>query len=226
MSSDLTNSSDATMEIALKNGAIAEEVGERFITVIDEELAQKINEKFVVEEDEPIVKAGAKLFDFARARNYSASLANNDTVVTIDDDEFLEIDIDRVNDLIKQGYEQLEYNFTFAFAEPNPTRHSRRLIEFVQSKTYDRRKLEWTGVVHECLGLKEGVSDTKRIFVGEDILFLGHAQEHGKEHRSSYLVGLGYDCFFNGEHKDRQNHYFFRECMYTEIGRASCRERV
>ena len=85
-----TNSSDATMEIALKNGAIAEEVGERFITVIDEELAQKINEKFVVEEDEPIVKAGAKLFDFARARNYSASLASNDTVVTIDDDEFLE----------------------------------------------------------------------------------------------------------------------------------------
>lgn len=207
-----TGSTDKTEEICVQNGAKFYEVGEKFIKVIDAELANSINTRFVVGDEEKIVLPNAKLFDFGSARNYAASLATNDFIITVDDDEFLEVNIEKVNDLIRQGYEQFEYNFVFAFSSLNQfgtvDRNCRRAVEFTQSKSYDRRKMSWVGIVHENL-----FGNTKRIFLDEDTLFLGHHQEQGKPHRGQYIVGLAYACYH--EDNDRNAHYLSRECLYT-----------
>lgn len=199
-----TGSTDNSAEIARNFGAIVHEVGEKFITVINSQLAGAINKEFVVEGEEDIVKAGNKLFDFAAARNYVSSLATNNFIVTLDcDEKYSRFDIDIINDLISQGYEQLEYNFVYAHdAVGNPA------VQFIQSKAFDRRKLKWVNKVHEVLH-----GDAKRIYVAENVILLEHFQEQGKEHRSNYLTGLGTDSYENPSN-DRNLFYCAREMMY------------
>ena len=142
-----TGSNDKTVEIAKAWGCKVTEVGDRFITTINSDLAQKINKRFVVDNEKAIVNAGDKLFDFASARNFSASLASNDMICTLDCDEaYTKFDLDKIEQFIKEGYEQFEYSFIFAH-DP----YGRPAVEFVQSKFYDRRKLRWTGCVHEVI---------------------------------------------------------------------------
>lgn len=199
-----TGSTDNSAEIARNFGAVVHEVGEKFITVINSQLAGAINNEFVVEGEEDIVKSGNRLFDFAAARNYVSSLAINNFIVTLDcDEKYSRFDIDIINDLISQGYEQLEYNFVYAHdAAGNPA------VQFIQSKAFDRRKLKWVNKVHEVLH-----GDAKRIYVAENVILLEHFQEQGKEHRSNYLTGLGTDSYENPSN-DRNLFYCAREMMY------------
>jgi len=79
-----TGSTDTTSTIAREYGCIVEEVGEKFITTIDSELANKINKKFIVDGEKEIVKEGDRLFDYSSARNYAASLSPTDFVAMPD----------------------------------------------------------------------------------------------------------------------------------------------
>ncbi len=65
-----TGSTDKTVEVAKGLGCKVEVVGDKFRINIDEELANKINSKFIVDGETPVVNAGESLFDFASARNY------------------------------------------------------------------------------------------------------------------------------------------------------------
>lgn len=218
-----TGSTDNTIEVAKSAGAVVHEVGLAFVETIDSELARNINNRFIVGGEEPIVKEGAKLFNFAEARNYATSLATNDFIFTVDDDEFMHLDIDKINNLIDQGVEQFEYNFVFAFAPDQNgqiNRYCRRIVEFTQSKAYDRRKISWKGVVHENLYTDVNVN---RTYVGEDTIFLGHAQEQGKDHRGNYIVGLALDCY-NNPQSDRNSHYLAREMMWLNRPKSALKE--
>lgn len=209
-----TGSTDGTADLARSLGCTVTEVGEKFITIIDEETAKQINERFVVDGEQPIVEAGNRLFDFATARNFATSLAKNDMVCTLDIDEcHTKFDIDKLNFLIDAGWEQFEYQFVFAhdgFGRP--------MVQFVQSKFFDRRKMKWTGIVHEVLS-----GNAKRVLVGEETIKLEHWQEQGKDHRGNYLVGLALDCFNNSD-KDRQSHYLAREMMWTGRPKSALKE--
>lgn len=142
-----TGSQDKTVDVAREWGCKVTEVGERFITVIDEKLARQINKRFIVEGENPIVKGGDRLFDFASARNYITSLAEQDMICTLDCDEaYTTFDIDELNRLIREGYEQFEYQFIYAHDQ-----YGKAAIQFVQSKMFDRRKVEWYHIVHETL---------------------------------------------------------------------------
>lgn len=199
-----TGSTDGTPELARGLGCQVTEVGDRFRVTIDEETAKKINENFVRNEDSKIVEAGDTLFDYSAARNFAATLASNDVIATPDCDEvYTKFDIDTIEQKIKDGVEQLEYNFVFAHdADGNEA------IKFLHCKFYDRRKLKWVNIVHEVL---EG--DAKREFLGEDVIKLEHWQNQ-KTNRSGYLKGLAYDVLNNPDN-DRNRHYFARELMYT-----------
>ena len=142
-----TASIDDTAKVARSLGCKVTEVGEKFVTTIDFKLAKKINERFIVDDEKPIVDSGDRLFDYASARNFSASLASHDMICTLDCDEsYVRLDIDKIDQLIKEGWEQFEYSFTFSH---NPD--GSPAMEFTQSKFYDRRKLHWVGICHEVL---------------------------------------------------------------------------
>lgn len=210
-----TGSSDSTVKLAKEYGYNVAEVGEKFISVIDDSLAEKINSRFVVDNEEDIVKAGNRLFDFAAARNYATSLASNNFIITLDADEAYSVfNIDKINELIDQGYEQLEYSFCYAHDHRgNPA------IEFIQSKAFDRRKVKWVNKVHEVLSGE----NAKRILLDKSICYLEHWQEQGKEHRGNYLVGLALDCLENPEN-DRNSHYLGRELLYTGRYKSAIKE--
>lgn len=205
-----TGSVDDTVKVAQESGCRVTEAGERFITTIDEDLANKINEKFVVGGEEPIVKKGERLFDYAAARNYAATLASNDMVAMPDCDEiYTKLNLKRLSDLIAAGTEQFEYNFVFSHDAEGA-----ELIKFLHSKFYDRRKLRWVGIIHEVLQKIPGDGPVKSEVLGEDVIKLEHFQ-NVETNRSGYLRGLALDCYLNPGN-DRNAHYFGRELYYNK----------
>jgi len=199
-----TGSMDNTVSVAKAHGCVVHEVGDKFIRKVDKKLADKINKKFLVENEPIILKAGDKFFDFSAARNCAASLASNDMVSMPDaDEEFTSFNIERLEELIRNGIEQIEFNFVFAHDE-----FGGESIKFIQCKFYDRRKLHWEGIIHEVLQGK-----AKRVTVPEEVLKIEHWQ-NPTQNRAGYLKGLALDCYLNPG-KDRNSHYFARELLWN-----------
>jgi glycosyltransferase involved in cell wall biosynthesis len=208
-----TGSTDSTANVARDLGCMVVEVGDKFRITIDKELADKINEKFIVGNEAPVVKEGESLFDFASARNYIADFAATDVIATPDCDEiFTKFDIDKIEEVIKNGAEQLEYQFVFSHDDAgNP------LIKFMHCKFYNRKKLHWEGIIHEIL-----VGEAQKVYLDENIIKLEHYQNE-KTNRTGYLKGLAIDCYQNPEN-DRNSHYFAREMMYCGRFKSAIKE--
>ena len=208
-----TGSTDNTAEVGRSLGCKVEEVGDRFRVVINKELSEKINSKFIVEGENNVVEEGQSLFDYSSARNYAATLSSNDMIATPDCDEiWTAFDIDKINKYIESGFNQFEYNFVFAHDE-----FGKPLIQFMHSKFYDRRVLKWVGIIHEVL-----TGDSNRMYLPENIAKLEHFQ-NVETNRSHYLTGLALDCFENPEN-DRNSHYFARELMYRGRFKSAIKE--
>jgi len=208
-----TGSTDNTVKLARDWGCVVEEVGEKYIHVIGKDLAYEINKRFIINDEEPVIKAGDKYFDFASARNHAASLASTDMVSFADaDEEFTKLDIDIIDKLIDDGVEQFEYNFVFSHDQ-----FGNEAFKFIQSKFHDRRKMKWVGIVHEVLQ-----GSAKRHMLNESILKLEHWQNHDTS-RHVYLVGLAVDCYENQD-KDRNSHYFARELMWAGRPKSAMNE--
>lgn len=210
-----TGSTDKTVEVARSLGAAVTAVGDRFRIHITEEIAEAVNKMFLVNEegDKVILKAGESLFDYSSARNFAAYLASNDMIAMPDCDEaYTKLDLDKVQEAINSGVEQIQYNFVFSHDEfGNP------VIEFMHSKFYDRRKLKWTGIIHEVL-----TGQARSQFFGPKIIKLEHWQNH-ETNRSGYLRGLALDCFRNPAN-DRNCHYLGRELVWSGRPRSAIKE--
>lgn len=208
-----TGSTDNTAEVARNWGAEVHEVGDKFLIKIDEDLANKINDKYVVPGESDVIKEGDVQFDYSSARNYIADFSETDFIFTPDCDEiFTSFNIDVISKLIDEGVQQLEYNFVFShLPDGSPA------IQFLHSKAYNRKCLKWVGVIHEVLQ-----GEAKRQYVLEDVIKLEHFQ-NPETNRSHYLRGLAIDTYMNPEN-DRNCHYFGRELMFTGRYRSAIKE--
>ena len=209
-----TGSTDGTAEVARARGCKVEEVEDSFLHTISETDAEEINKKFIVGDEEPVVKTGDTYFYFAAARNYAASLAANDIVFSIDADEVLKsFDYEAVNKEIENGATSFEYEFVYAHDDTG-----RPSISFITSKSYDRTKQQWSGVIHETLRGDVG----KKVMLTKEQYGLEHFQ-NPETNRTGYLKGLAIDCFQNPDN-DRNSHYLAREMMYHHRFKSAIQE--
>lgn len=212
-----TGSTDRTKEIALSYGCVV--FGIDAMIDVSPEVCDKINEKFVHKTETNIMDSnGERIFDFSYARNKTTWWASNDFIISLDCDEaYTAFDIDEVNRVISEGADQLEYTFVYAH-NPDGTPS----MQFKQSKAFNRKKLEWRGIIHEVLqSISEG--DTKKVTMPENVVKLEHWQEPGKETRGRYIIGLAYDCY-NDLNNDRHSHYLARELMWAGKYRSAYME--
>lgn len=204
-----TGSTDGTAELARSLGCRVKEVGPIFRHTITEEQAKAINERFIVANEAPVLNAGESYFDFAAARNESNSMADCDMVCTMDCDEIItRLDIDKIDEYIRQGYTQFEYNFVFSH-----TTDGGELVKFIQSKFYSRVKCQWVGIIHEMV-TNLNPEDPSKIKLLEEPEFKLEHWQNVETNRTGYLRGLAIDCF-NHQEKDRNSHYFARELWWT-----------
>jgi glycosyltransferase involved in cell wall biosynthesis len=213
-----TGSTDGTPKVAADLGCIVFEEGERFIHVLDAEIARGINDKFVVGGEQPIVKEGDRLFDFSAARNSVVSLASRDWVCILDCDEaFTKLDLDAVDSVMSMpNLGRIEHDFVYAhdsFGDP--------IIQFRHARFYNRLKSKWNSecIVHEVL---TDITPSESIYLGPEVVKIEHWQNL-TTNRSGYLVGLALDCFLHPKN-DRNSHYFGRELMYKGRYQSAIRE--
>ena len=167
-----TGSTDGTAELAESLGVRVKRVGEIYRHVITEEEAKAINDRFVVGSEMPVVNAGESYFDFASARNEANAMADCDMVCTMDCDEILtHFNIDAIDEYIRQGYTQFEYNFVFSHL-PDGT----ELVKFIQSKFYNRKINQWVGIIHEMVTNIDPANPSKIRLLTEDEFKLEHWQ--------------------------------------------------
>jgi glycosyltransferase involved in cell wall biosynthesis len=209
-----TGSTDDTLQIARSYGCIIKEAGEKYCHIIDKKTADEINNHFIIDNEGSIVSEGDKFFHFSDARNEVALMASNDWICCIDADEvFTNMDIDYINEVISNPeLGNLEYQFIFSHDQwGNPA------VQFVQSKFYNRTKITWKGMVHECIS---GTGD--RLYITPDKFLIEHWQNH-ETGRHTYLKGLAVDCFLH-PNSDRNSHYFARELFWVGKYKSAIKE--
>jgi glycosyltransferase involved in cell wall biosynthesis len=212
-----TGSSDNTAQIARDAGCTVMEVWNRYKISPDIHEIDNINNHFIVAGEQPLFKQGDSLFDFSSARNYAAALADNDMISCQDaDEEYTVLDIDKINKLIEEGYDQFNYNFIFSHNE-----YGKPLVEFTQSKFYNRKKMKWNGLVHEVLGTI-APQNIKLTTLDPTILKLEHWQNLNQP-RGQYLRGLALDCYRN-QNNDRNSHYLGRELLWNGRPKSAIKE--
>lgn len=213
-----TGSTDKTTQIARDWGCKVTEVGEKFVRIITDELADKINKQFVIDGENPVVKAGDKLFDYSSARNFASSLATNQWIFCPDADEEVTVfNLDEIEKIITEpNIDRLIYDFVFSH-QPDGS----PAVAFAHSKFFRRDKYAWRKIVHEIL--YPLVPDTKpEKYVPPTILKLEHWQQPSA-HRSRYLTGLALDVFENPT-DDRAAHYFAREMGWNGRPKSAIKE--
>jgi glycosyltransferase involved in cell wall biosynthesis len=198
-----TGSTDDTVAIARSLGITVTEVGEKYITTVDKSKASKMNKRYIVEGEEPAVKAGERVFDFGSARQESHTYAKTDMILSVDcSDVFEAFDYKCLSDIISEG-KKTKFNYYMLNGEgPGAVR--------VQiSRFYSRSQFQWKCRVHECLYGDFHVNQAMTL--SDDILLTKHIKTNNKER--IYVLGMILDIA-SKTHLSRSMYYLAREFYY------------
>lgn len=214
-----TGSTDKSLDVLKSRGFVFakddpaaklryEEVGEKFIFFVNDEMVKAIHDKFLVEGDEPFATAGKKIFNFGAARKYAGSLCSEKYVMSVDCDEvFSAMNIPFLNHIIRTG-DTDQISFVFRYRNPQGEINSIT----ARDKFYNREVCDWKWVVHEQAMPLPGKT-SRMISVTEGTLALDHYQ-HPAEHRSNYLIQMCIDVMESPDN-DRHTHWLGRELHFS-----------
>lgn len=196
-----TGSTDNTVDIAKKNRAIVQEVGDRFIEIPTKKDIELFEKRYGFK---PSFNTETRLFNYSKARNYALTLTKNDWVFQPDADEIVEWDLEEVEKLL-DNTDQLNYLFCF---QHNPDGSC--ALEFMHTKFFKKSKLKWIKKVHEIHTPIEG-QNPQNLYT--DKIYLHHWQKQS-DNRANYLPKLEYAILEN-ENDDRNTYYLGREYFYN-----------
>jgi glycosyltransferase involved in cell wall biosynthesis len=195
-----TGSFDGTTSIARLGGARVSEVGSSFMITVSPELARKINDEYIIDNEEPIIYGGCKLFNYGEARNFAASLAKNDEILVIDPDEVvINMDIDTICKWIDGGTTRM--SIWWNDYRVNVPYH-------FDARWYNRRCSEWSGAMHEELITSTKVAVT---VAPKEVMFVEH-RPVTNPNRDNYLAAMAHSLYLD-QGRERQTHWFARELM-------------
>lgn len=183
---------------------------EEYKFFISEELSDKVNEMFIINNEWKISQGNSYLFNFSKARNFITSQSTCDFNFHVDcDEQFTNLNIDKINSLIEEGHPWVSYNFIFSHnSDGSP------YVQFIQCKLYDRRIFEWKGLIHEMLHTFSWKKE-KKVFVDREDLLLEHFQNH-KTQRNKYTEWLAVDCYLRPENNSDNYSYVARELLFSD----------
>jgi glycosyltransferase involved in cell wall biosynthesis len=205
-----TGSTDGTPTIARLGGAKVTEVGDRFMLTISPKLAREINEEYIVDGEEPIIYGGLKLFNYGEARNFAASLAENDEIFVIDPDEIvINMDINTICRYIDEGAAKIsiwwnDYRVNVPY--------------YFDARWYNRKQAKWVGAMHEDIVTPGKVEIT---VAPKEVLFVEH-RPVGNPNRANYLAGMAHSLYLD-QSRERQTHWFARELMFGKRYKSAIR---
>ena len=168
-------STDNTTTIASEWGCKVEN-GSSFLRIIDEDMAQLINDKFK-KDNNKIAENGDTYVDYSGARDYLATLASNDMILMLDPRSyFVEFKLME----IKKYLEEDKYNrFKFVVYKKNG------VCEF-----YNRKQYKWNDISREILIISEGQENS--FDISDGVLRISISDEIQEKET---LVGLAVNNF-------------------------------
>ena len=197
-----TGSTDNTVEVAKSYGVNVQEVGEIFLTHIDKNTASKLNKKYIVEGEEPIFKAGEKVFNFGGARAKAGTFAKHDMCLSIDcSDIFVNFDYKFLSDLVSEG-KKIKFNYNMINGD------GLNAVKVQISRFYNRKRLIWKHNVHEVLYGDFQVNEA--MVLPDDVLMTRHIKQAKAR---PYATGMALDIKAR-THLSRSIYYLGREFYY------------
>jgi len=168
-----TGSSDDTVKVSKQLGFKTVESETNFMKTLTKKKLDKWKEKYKIKNDP--VSTPIEFFCFDKARNSAAQISSNDMIFFLDGcDYFINFDYNKINNFIKDGYEQ------FSIVQRYGNNKGRI------SRFYNRKKGIWEGHVHEYINC---LIYMKSKTVLEETMCIQHRFVN-KERSQKYTAGL------------------------------------
>ncbi len=181
-----TGSDDDTVRLAKEAGCVVVSEPHCFDTALTAAQWRRFHEKFAREGEGPFVPEGARIFDFAAARNRAASLARNPFHVGVDGRDVVDaMDITALDRRVRAEDAQVFYFETRRL-------HRRAWRLEVRDYFHDRRAVQWLGRAHNYAGPRDSEAPLRKALLPRAELRVTHYSDETRV-RAYQLAGAALD---------------------------------
>lgn len=182
-----TGSDDGTPEVAAELGAVVATEPRRFNGTLTARQAARIQARFSLGGEGPLVHSGERLFHFGRARAHAATLARHSLQLAVDGGDVVEVlDIDFLDSIAdNRGVTAAHFETRIL----TPMGWQRELRDYVG----DRRIMEWRGRAHNHLTSRVGKAIKAPLRLTPAQLLVSHHTDLEKP-RGYQFAGMALDA--------------------------------